>query len=90
MSASEPRRSPEEMLEELERLDASVELKLDRDAVPADVKRRFENALRPRLEECRALVASRGSRARNACMDTLVAYREFAFTSLVNVVTPNF
>ena len=77
------------MLTELEELDAAIELKLDREAVPHEVKRRFEDELRPRLEECRVLVSSRGSRARNACMDTLVAYREFAFTSLVNIVTPH-
>jgi hypothetical protein len=86
----EPRRTAEEMLEELEKLDASIELKLDREAVPPAVKNKFENELRPRLEECRTLVSRSGSRARNACMDTLVLYRELAFTALTNIVTPHF
>lgn len=90
MASPEPRRSAEEMLADIERLDASIELKLDREAVPADVRKRFEDELRPRLEECRAMVARGGSRARNACMDTLVVYREFAFTSLVTITTPHF
>jgi hypothetical protein len=83
---------PEEMLEELEKLDASIELKLARreEVVPAEVRGKLENELRPRLEECRNLVARGGSRAKNVCMDTLVLYREFAFTSLTNVVVPNF
>jgi hypothetical protein len=78
------------MLEELEKLDASIELKLDRDAVPAELKKKFEHELRPRLEECRTLVSRAGSRAGNACMDTLVVYREFAFTALTTIVTPHF
>ena len=90
MATPEPRRSPEEMLDELEKLDAAIELKLARASVPADLKRRFEGELRTRLQECRDLVARSGSRARNACMDTLVAYREFAFTSLATIVTPHF
>lgn len=90
MSAPESHRTAEEMLEELEKLDASIELKLDREAVPPDVKKRFEHELRPRLEECRSLVARSGSRARNACMDALVLYREVAFTALNNVITPHF
>lgn len=86
------KKSPEEMLEELETLDAAIELKLARreEAIPPAVQRKLEHELRPRLEECRALVARGGSRARNACMDTLVVYREFAFTSLTNIVVPNF
>ena len=78
------------MLAELEKLDAAIEVKLDREGVPADVRQRFEGELRPRLEECRAIVARRGSRARNVCMDALAAYREVAFTALVTITTPNF
>jgi hypothetical protein len=83
---------PEEMLEELEKLDASIELKLARreEVVPAEVRGKLENELRPRLEECRNLVARGGSRAKNVCMDTLVLYREFAFTSLTTIVVPHF
>lgn len=86
----EPRRSPEEMLAELEKLDATIELKLDREAVPAELKKRFEHELRPRLEECRTLVSRGGTRAGNACMDTLVMYREVAFTALATITTPVF
>jgi hypothetical protein len=84
--------SPEEMLAELEKLDASMELKLAhrKDGVPAALKKKLEEELRPRLEECRTLVGRGGSRARNACMDTLVLYRELAFTAFNNIVTPNF
>lgn len=79
------------MLEELEKLDQSIELKLARrEDVPVDLLKKLEHELRPRLEECRNLVGRGGSRAKNACMDTLVVYREFAFTSLVNIVVPNF
>ena len=81
---------PEEMLEELEKLDASLELKLTREAVPPKLRKKLDEELRPRLEECRNLVARRGSRARNACLDTLVLYREFAFTAFNVVVTPHF
>ena len=87
---SEPRRTAEEMLSDIEKLDSSVALKLDREDVPAEVRRRFEEDLRPRLEECRAIVGRNGSRARNVCMDALAAYRELAFTALNHVVTPNF
>ena len=86
----EPRLSPEEMLVELEKLDETLEHKLSGPAIPAETKKRFEEQLRPRLEECRALVARRGTRARNACQDTLVAYRELAFTALATITTPNF
>lgn len=86
----EPRRSPEEMLAELEKLDATIEIKLDRESVPPELKKRFEEELRPRLEECRTLVARGGSRAGNACMDTLVVYREVAFTALATITTPCF
>ncbi len=86
----EPRRSPEEMLAELEKLDATIEIKLDRESVPPELKKRFEQELRPRLEECRTLVARGGSRAGNACMDTLVVYREVAFTALATITTPCF
>ena len=83
---------PEELLAELERLDASIELKLAhrKEAVPPEVKKKLEQELRPRLEECRTIVARGGSRAKNVCMDTLVLYREFAFTSLTNIVVPHF
>jgi hypothetical protein len=81
---------PEEMLEELEKLDASLELKLVREFVPQELRKRLDEELRPRLEECRNLVSRRGSRAKNACMDTLVLYREFAFTAFTNIVTPHF
>lgn len=86
------KKTPEEMLEELEKLDEAIELKLARreDAVPPEVLKKLERELRPRLEECRTLVARGGSRAKNACLDTLVVYREFAFTSLTNIVVPNF
>lgn len=86
----EPRRSPEEMLAELEKLDATIELKLDRDAVPPELKKRFAEELRPRLEACRTLVARNGTRAGNACMDALVVYREVAFTALATITTPVF
>jgi hypothetical protein len=84
--------TPEQMLEEIEKLDASMELKLAhrKDGVPVALKRKLEDELRPRLEECRALVARGGSRAKNACMDTLVLYRELAFTAFNVIVTPNF
>ena len=87
-----PKDLVDEMLEELEKLDASIELKLSRRevAVPLDLRKKLEQELRPRLEECRTLVSRGGSRAKNACMDTLVLYREFAFTSLTNIVTPHF
>lgn len=88
--AYEPRLSAEEMLAELEKLDETIEHKLARPGVPAETKKRFEEELRPRLEECRALVARRGTRARNACQDVLVAYRELAFTALATITTPNF
>jgi len=78
------------MLAEIEKLDAALEVKLDREDVPAAVRKKFEGELRPRLEECRAIVARNGSRARNVCMDALAAYRELAFTALVTVTTPNF
>ena len=80
------------MLEELEKLDATIELKLAKreEAVPAAVRKKLEQELRPRLEECRTIVARGGSRARNVCMDTLVLYREFVFTSLNNIVVPHF
>jgi hypothetical protein len=83
---------PEEMLAELEKLDESIELKFSRRevAVPAELRKKLEDELRPRLEECRDLVARGGSRAKNACMDTLVLYREFAFTSLTTIVVPHF
>lgn len=83
---------PETLLEEIEKLDASIELKLAhrKEAVPVAVRQKLEHELRPRLEECRALVARGGSRAKNVCMDTLVLYREFAFTSLTNIVVPHF
>lgn len=90
MSSPEPHRSPEEMLAELEKLDATIERKLDREAVPPEIRRRFDEELRPRLEECRRLVATRGSRAVNACMDTLVVYREVAFTALATITVPHF
>jgi len=90
MPLQESRPSPEDMLAELAVLDAKIERKLDRESVPADVVRRFAEELRPRLEHCRELVSRGGSRAPNACMDALVAYREFAFTSLVTLVTPHF
>lgn len=84
--------TPEQMLAELEKLDASIELKLARREVevPPQVLDKLERELRPRLEECRTLVARGGSRAKNVCMDTLVVYREFAFTSFTNIVVPNF
>ena len=87
MPAPESRPSPEEILVELFALDTTIERKLDREAVPPEVARKFVEELRPRLEQCRELVARGGSRAPNACLDTLVAYREFAFTSLVTDVT---
>lgn len=86
----EPRRSPEEMLAELEKLDATIETKLSGREIPAELEKRFEHELRPRLEECRTLVARGGSRAGNACMDTLVMYREVAFTALATITTPCF
>jgi hypothetical protein len=84
--------TPEELLEELEKLDASIELKLAhrKEGVPAEVRKKLEHELRPRLEECRTIVARGGSRAKNMCMDTLVLYREFAFTSLTTIVVPHF
>jgi hypothetical protein len=78
------------MLVELEKLDASLELKLARDAVPPEVRKKLEHELRPRLEECRSLVSRSGTRAKNACMDTLVLYRELAFTAFNTIVVPNF
>lgn len=80
----------EEMLDELEKLDASLELKLAREAVSPKLRRKLDDELRPRLEECRDLVSRRGSRAKNVCMDTLVLYREFAFTAFNVIVTPHF
>jgi hypothetical protein len=82
--------TPEQMLEELEKLDASMELKLVRESVPPKLRKKLDHELRPRLEECRTLVARGGSRARNACLDTLVLYREFAFTAFNVIVTPHF
>jgi hypothetical protein len=83
---------PEEMLAELEKLDESLELKLSRRAepVPQEIRERLEQELRPRLEECRTLVARGGTRAKNVCMDTLVLYRELAFTAFNTIVTPHF
>jgi hypothetical protein len=81
---------PEEMLEELEKLDASLELKLVRESVPVKLRKKLDEELRPRLEECRNLVARGGSRAKNACLDTLVLYREFSFTAFNVIVTPHF
>lgn len=83
---------PEEMLAELEKLDEALELKLSRrkEAVPPEIKKKLEQELRPRLEECRNLVARRGSRAKNACIDTLVLYRELSFTAFSVIVTPHF
>jgi hypothetical protein len=83
---------PEEMLAELEKLDEALELKLSRrkEAVPLAIRKKLEHELRPRLEECRTLVARRGSRAKNVCMDTLVLYRELSFTAFNVIVTPNF
>ena len=80
------------MLAELEKLDERIELKLSRreEAVPVELRKKLETELRPRLEECRKLVERGGSRAKNVCMDTLVLYREFAFTSLTNIVVPHF
>lgn len=81
---------PEEMLAELEKLDASIELKLARESVPPEIRRKLEHELRPRLEECRNLVSRGGSRAKNVCLDTLVLYRELAFTAFNPIVTPHF
>ena len=85
MSTYEPRRSAEEMLAELEGIDATIQLKLEREGLPDGVRRRYETELLPRLEDCRALAARRATRARNALMDTLVLYREFSFTALATI-----
>jgi hypothetical protein len=89
MASYEARLSLHEMLAELSRLDASMELKLEREDVPAEVRRRA-NELHARVEECRQLVASRATRAQNILSDTLVAYRELAFTAFATITTPAF
>jgi hypothetical protein len=67
------------MLEELERLNDAVVLKLER-AGP-DTTKRYAEELVPRLEQARELTARGTARARNACEDALTAFREVAFTA---------
>ncbi len=83
MSGNEPRRSAEEMLDELERLNESILLKLER-AKP-ELRRRYHEELVPRLEQARELTARATSRARNACEDALAVFREVAFTANATV-----
>lgn len=83
MSGTEPRRSAEEMLEELERLNDSILHKLERGS--PELKRRYAEELVPRLEQARELTARATSRARNACEDALAIFREVAFTANATV-----
>lgn len=71
------------MLDELERLNESILLKLER-AKP-ELRRRYHEELVPRLEQARELTARATSRARNACEDALAVFREVAFTANATV-----
>lgn len=79
MSGTESRRSAEEMLEELERLNGALLLKIER--ASAETKKRYHEELVPRLEQARELTTRGTARARNACEDALTLFREVAFTA---------
>lgn len=79
MASHEARRTADEMLEELERLNDAILLKIER-ANP-ETRRRYHDELVPRLEQARELTARGTARARNACEDALAVFREVAFTA---------
>ncbi len=83
MAGHEARRTAEEMLEELERLNDAIVLKIERASVAT--RSRYHDELLPRLEQARELTARGTARARNACEDALAAFREVAFTANATV-----
>lgn len=83
MTGSEPRRSAEEMLLELEQINLALEHKLER--ANAETRRRYATELLPRLEQARELTERGTARARNACEDALTLFREVAFTANATV-----
>lgn len=77
--STEPERSPEDMLSDLESLNDSVILKLET-AVPA-IRERYESELVPLLEKARTFVAQENIRARNVLEDAVVRFRHLLASS---------
>jgi hypothetical protein len=86
---TQPWRPAEEMLDDLERLNDAIVLKLDL-AGRADVEARYHAELVPKLDEVRRLVARKSPIAKNALEDAIVMFREFHITALATVVPAPF
>jgi len=78
--STDPERSPEDMLSDLEDVNDAVMLKLET-AVP-EVRTRYETELVPLLESARTLVAQGNMRARNVLEDAVVRFRELLASSV--------
>ena len=77
--STDPERSPEDMLSDLESLNDAVTLKLET-AIP-EVQQRYEDELVPLLEKARTFVAQQNIRARNVIEDAVVRFRELLASS---------
>ena len=71
--STDPERSPEDMLTDLEDLNDAVIRKLET-AIP-EVRQRYEAELVPLLEDARIFVAQGNIRARNVLEDAVVRFR---------------
>lgn len=77
--STDPERSPEDMLRDLEDLVDAALLEVDRRG--DDARRRFDRELAPLLDDARAAVAQAGIRARNIVEDAVHVFRAFLATS---------
>lgn len=78
-----PWQSPEDMLDEIEKLNEAILQKLE--FAPEAAQARFRDELTPRLEAVRKLVAQKSPMAKNALEDLVVLFREFHITALARV-----
>lgn len=77
---TDPERSPEDMLSDLEDLNDAVIRKLET-AVP-EIRQRYEAELVPLLETARTFVAQENIRARNVLEDAVVRFRTLLASSV--------
>ncbi len=78
--STDPERSPEDMLSDLEDLNDALMLKLET-AVP-EIRDRYEAELVPLLERARTFVAQENMRARNVLEDAVARFRAFLASSM--------
>mgnify|MGYP001336632647 CR=1 FL=1 len=78
--STDPERSPEDMLSDLEDLNDAVMRKLET-AVP-EIRRRYEAELVPLLENARTFVAQENIRARNVLEDAVARFRALLASSV--------